>query len=130
MAVGFGMNGKLIADFATYVDFYDLLMSVDKILPSNEDHSVVNFIKDGLIIETLRTSSFFGSLLCSKPDILEIYRHPNQEQLTKNAKVGPGYLYDENGEFKLPYEGWDTEIVDGMYNADREYYLLEFYTGD
>lgn len=130
MAIGFGINGKLISDLATYVDFYDLLISSDEVVSASEDNSVVNFMKNGLIIETLQTSSFFGSLLSSNPDIIEMYRHPNPEQLAKNAAVSPGWLYDENGEFRIPYEGWDTEIVDGMYNADKEYRLLEFYTGE
>lgn len=130
MALGFGVNGKLVAAFATYVDFYDLLFSSDEIVPVNEDSSIVNFIKNGEVIETLKTSSFLGSLLCSNTDLLEMYRHPNPEQLAKNAGVGPGWLYDANGEFRLPYEGWDTEMVDGMYNSDREYHLLEFYTGE
>lgn len=130
MALGFGVNGKLVAAFATYVDFYDLLISSDEIVSANEDGSIVNFIKNGEIVETLKTSSFLGSLLCSNTDLLEMYRHPNPEQLAKNAGVGPGWLYDANGEFRLPYEGWDTEIIDGMYNSDREYHLLEFYTGE
>jgi len=130
MALGFGINGKLIADMVTYVDFYELLIDSDKIIPMNEDCSVVNFIKDGQTIDTLQTSSFLGSLLCSEPDFLPIYIFPNNEQLEKNRRVVPGWLYDENGEFFMPYEGWDDEIIDGMYNVDREYKLLEFYTGE
>jgi hypothetical protein len=78
----------------------------------------------------LKTSSFLGSLLCSSPDFLPIYIYPNNDQLQKNHKVVPGWLYDENGDFRTPYEGWDDEVIDGMYNVDREYNLLEFYTGE
>lgn len=130
MALGFGINGKLIADMVTYVDFYELLINSDEIIPMNEDCSVVNFIKNGIVVETLKTSSFFGSLLSSSPDFLPIYIFPNDEQLNKNRKVVPGWLYDENGEFSIPYEGWEDEVIDGMYNVDREYKLLEFYTGE
>jgi len=130
MALGFGINGKLIADMVTYVDFYELLIDSDEIIPMNENCSVVNFIKNGIVIDTLTTSSFLGSLLSSSPDFLPIYIFPNNEQLEKNRKVVPGWLYDESGEFSIPYEGWEDEFVDGMYNVDREYKLLEFYTGE
>jgi len=130
MALGFGINGKLVADMVAYVDFYELLINSDSIMPENEDCSIINFIKDGQITETLQTSSFLGSLLCSSPDFLPIYIYPNNDQLQKNHKVVPGWLYDENGDFRTPYEGWDDEVIDGMYNVDREYNLLEFYTGE
>jgi hypothetical protein len=130
MALGFGINGKLVADMVAYVDFYELLVDSDEIIPINEDCSVVNFIKNGVVIETLTTSSFLGSLICSDPDFLPVYIFPNIEQLEKNGRVVPGWLYDENGEFSIPYEGWEDELVDGMYNVDREYNLLEFYTGE
>ena len=78
----------------------------------------------------MKTSSFLGSLLCSSPDFLPIYIYPNNDQLQKNHKVVPGWLYDTNGDFRTPYEGWDDEVIDGMYNVDREYNLLEFYTGE
>lgn len=131
MAIAFGLEGKVIVDFATYVDFYDNVLSVaDEVVPNNEDHSNVSFKKNGEVIETLQTSPFFGSLLCSSPDIFELYRHPNPEQLAKNGKVAPGWVYDSEGNFSEPYEGWGDEIVDGMYNIDKEYNLLEFYTGE
>lgn len=130
MALGFGIDGKLVADMVAYTDFYELLINSDSIVSENEDCSTVNFIKDGQVVETLKTSSFLGSLLCSSPDFLPIYIYPNNDQLQKNHKVVPGWLYDKNGDFRTPYEGWDDEVIDGMYNVDREYNLLEFYTGE
>ena len=130
IAMAFGINGKNVADFVTYIDFFDLLKTADSVIPNNSDYSNISFIKNGEIVETLQTSSFLGSLICSNPDILEIYRPPDQEQAERNRKVVPGWRYDEYGNFFIPYYGWDTEIVDGIGNLEREYRLLQFYTGE
>jgi hypothetical protein len=130
VAIAIGLNGKVIVDLVTYIDFQFLLNYCDNILPINKDCTMIKFMKNGFEIETLKTSSFMGSLLCSKPDILEIYRPPNQEQYDKNNAVSSGWLYDLDGNFRLPYEGWDTEVIDGMSNSDREHNALEYYTGD
>jgi hypothetical protein len=130
IAIAIGINGKIIIDMPTYVFFYDILKSADSVVANNEDHSNISFIKNENVIETLQTSSFLGSLLASKPDILEIFRPPNQDQYKKNSRVSSGWLYDSEGNFSLPYEGWDTELVDGKYNADNEFRYLSFYTGD
>jgi len=130
VAIAFGLDGKVILDMPTYTDFYEMLISADEIINNNEDYSNISFIKNGTTIETLQTSSFLGSLIASNPDILVIFRPPNQEQFVKNQDVCSGWLYDENGEFRLPYEGWDTEMIDGLYNADREQRYLDHYTGE
>lgn len=130
VAIAIGLNGKVIVDFATYIDFQFLLNYADQIVPFNKDCTIIRFMKNGFEVETLKTSSFLGSLLCSNPDILEIYRPPNQEQYLKNHGVTSGWLYDSEGNFSLPYEGWDTELVDGVYNVDKEHAILEYYTGE
>jgi len=134
MGMAFGINGKIICDLATYKDFFNMLKSTDSIEPLTEDCSVVNFIKDGNIIETLRTSSFLGSLLCSKPDFLDIFTYPNQEQYEKNRGVTSGHLYtfDDNGEpiFTAPEWVNDGPDENGLHPIDKEFRLMRFYTGD
>ena len=130
IAIAFGIDGKVILDMPTYTDFYEMLISADEIISNNEDFSNISLIKDGTTIETLQTSSFLGSLIASNPDILVIFRPTNQEQFVKNQDVCSGWLYDENGKFRLPYDGWDTEMIDGLYNADREERYLDHYTGE
>jgi hypothetical protein len=130
IAIAFGINGKVILDLPTYVDFYDLLMDADEVIGNNDDYSNISLVKNGNLLANIQTSSFLGSLIASSPDILEIYRPPNFDQLQKNQSVSSGWLYDENGEFRLPYEGWDTEMIDGIYNVDREPRYLDYYTGE
>jgi hypothetical protein len=130
IAIAFGIDGKNVADFVTYIDFFDLLKTSDKVTANNEDCSSISFIKNEEVVETLQTSSFLGSLICSNPDILEIHRPPDHDQAERNRRVTPGWRYDEYGNFFIPYYGWDTEIIDGMSNVEREYRLLEFYTGE
>lgn len=130
IAIAFGINGTVILDMPTYTDFYDILVSADEVVSNNDDYTNITFFKDGSAIETLQTSSFLGSLICSNPDILVIYQPPNQLQFIKNQNVSSGYLYDNNGEFRLPYIGWDTEMIDGLYNLDRQHRYLDYYTGD
>ena len=129
IAIAFGIDGKVVLDIPTYVDFYEMLILADQVTSNNDDYININLIKDNSIIETIQTSSFLGSLIASNPDILVIFRPPNSEQFEKNQNVCSGWMYDENREFHLPYEGWDTEIIDGIYNADREQRYLEHYTG-
>jgi hypothetical protein len=139
MALGFGMNGKIIIDIPVYHDFYELLKNADEIRPVTEDYSTIDFIKNGAVIETFKTSSFLGSLIASKPDLIDIYTYPNQAQYEKNVGVQAGYLYNKDGcdlnddsdyNFLEPHEGWAHTIIDGKYAADKEYSSYEFYTGD
>ena len=102
IVIGFGLDGVLVFDMPSYVDFYDLLKTSDSVVNITEDYSMINFIKNEIVVETLHTSEMLGSLICSEPDILEIYRHPNEEQKIKNKGVIAGYKYDELGNFIRP----------------------------
>ena len=102
IGIGFGLDGVLVFDMPSYVDFYDLLKTSDSVINTTEDYSMIDFIKNGIVVETLHTSEMLGSLICSEPDILEIYRPPNEEQKIKNKGVMAGYIYDELGNFTKP----------------------------
>lgn len=102
IAIGFGLDGVLVFDMPSYVDFYDLLKTSDSVINTTENYNMIDFIKNGIVVETLHTSEMLGSLICSNPDILEIYRHPNEEQAIKNKGVMAGYSYDELGNFTKP----------------------------
>ena len=102
IVIGFGLDGVLVFDMPSYVDFYELLKNSDSVVNITEDYSMINFIKNEIVLETLHTSEMLGSLICSEPDILEIYRHPNEEQKIKNKGVIAGYKYDEFGNFIKP----------------------------
>ena len=102
IVIGFGLDGVLVFDMPSYVDFYELLKTSDSVINTTENYSMIDFIKNGIVLETLHTSEMLGSLICSEPDILEIYRHPNEEQKIKNKGVIAGYKYDELGNFIKP----------------------------
>jgi hypothetical protein len=130
IVIAFGINGKVVLDLPTYVDFYELLISVDEVVNNNEDYTNVSLIKEGIVIASMQTSSLLGSLLASKPDILEIYRPSENDENEKNKNVCAGWLYNQHGEFMLPYPGWDKEMIDGIYNVDREPRYIDYYTGE
>ena len=102
IVIGFGIDGVLVFDMPSYVDFYELLKTSDSVINTTENYTMINFIKNNIIVDTLYTSEMLGSLICSEPDILEIYRHPNEEQKIKNKGVIAGYKYDDLGNFTAP----------------------------
>ena len=102
IAIGFGLDGVLVFDIPSYVEFYDLLRTSDSMINTTENYTIIDFIKNGVVVETLHTSEMLGSLICSNPDILEIYRPPNEEQLSINRGVIAGYKYDDLGNFIAP----------------------------
>lgn len=101
-AIGFGLDGVLVFDFPSYVDFYELLTTSDSVVNTTDDYTMIDFIKDGVVVETLHTSEMLGSLICSSPDILELFREGQEEKAYENRKVITGWLYDEDGNFTFP----------------------------
>jgi hypothetical protein len=102
IAIGFGLDGILVFDMPSYVEFYDLLRTSDSMINTTENYTIIDFIKNGVVVETLHTSEMLGSLICSSPDVLEIYRPPNEDQRNKNRGVMVGHTYDEFGNFTAP----------------------------
>lgn len=101
-AIAFGIDGVIVFDFPSYVDFYELLTTSDSVINATEDYRMIDFIKNGTVIETLHTSEMLGSLICSWPDILEIFREGQDEKAYNNRKVITGWLYDEEHNFIEP----------------------------
>lgn len=112
MAIALGIDGQVLVTFPTFVDFYEFLVENKNVVCATEECDVVNFIKDGEILESLEVGGFWGSVLASNPDILEIMRRnpdnslpePTDELRTRLAVV-PGWSYDEGGFITPP--GWE-----------------------
>lgn len=111
MAIALGIDGEVLITIPTFVDFYEFLLENTETVCADEDCSVVNYIKDGEVIETLSVDPFLGSVLASKPDILEIIRrNPDNtlpertEELRARVAVVPGWTYDSTGFIAPP--GW------------------------
>jgi len=111
MAMALGIDGDVLITIPTFVDFYEFLLENTDVVCVTEECTVINYLKDGEVIETLSVSAFMGSVLASNPDILEIVRrNPDNtfpeitDELRTRMAVVPGWKYDSTG-FIIP-PGW------------------------
>jgi hypothetical protein len=112
MAIALGIDGEVVLTIPTFVDFYEFLLENRTVVCAADDCSVINFVDGEDIIETLSLDSFWGSVLASNPDIMEIVRrNPDNsfaeltDELRTKMAVVPGWAYDDTG-FITP-EGWE-----------------------
>lgn len=111
MAIALGIDGEVLITIPTFVDFYEFLIENTEVACLAQDCSVINYLKDGEVVETLSVSAFMGSVLASNPDIFEIVRrNPDNTfpEITDNLRtrmaVVPGWKYDDTGFIAPP--GW------------------------
>ena len=111
MAIALGIEGEVLITLPTFVDFYEFLLENTDVACVTESCDVVEFRKEGGVLETLQVDSFLGSVLASNPDILEIVRRnpdntlvPMTDEIRTKMAVTPGWRY-YGGEFIAP-EGW------------------------
>ncbi len=128
MAIALGIDGEVLVAIPTFVDFYDLLVENTEVVCVTEDCTVVNYLKDGEVVETLSVSAFLGSVLASNPDVLEIVRrNPDNtfpeitDELRTRMAVGPGWQYDSSGFITPP--GW---TLPPLPTKEKEEKLKEF----
>jgi hypothetical protein len=78
-ALAFYINDAMVHYMHCKPSFKTLVYTALTVECVNDDCSTVKFLdKDGIELETLSTTSKFGSILSSKPDIRHLQRHVNK----------------------------------------------------
>ena len=75
------IDGQCVYDIPVYGYLVQMFTSHDEVIDiSNEypDHDgiVVRFMKDGAVVEELKTTEYFGSILLSNPQVLDLNKYP------------------------------------------------------
>lgn len=111
IAVAIGIDGTVQEVFGTYIHFFDLLKSGYNLVDSSENYNdekfYVDFVDNGLMVETLEAPERIWALLLSEPDIFEIVR---------DATTRPSYLRD--GIKYYINKDWTYVYVDGNYQVE------------
>jgi hypothetical protein len=108
IAVALGLDDEVKHVFGTYISFFELLDAGHTLVDSSERYNdgkfYVDFVNDGVVVETLEAPELVWSLLLSEPVVLELLR---------DARVRPSYL--NNGIAFYVKEGWSYVLIDGTY---------------
>jgi hypothetical protein len=111
IAIAIGIEGEVLVALPTFVDFYEFLLENTEVVCLAQDCTIINYLKDGEVLETLSVDAFLGSILASNPDIIEIVRrNPDNtlpeitDELRTRMAVGPGWQYNSTGFITPP--GW------------------------
>jgi len=80
------IDGDCLYDLALSQEHASIFLDSDEIINiSNEylDHEgmVVRFLKNGLILNELKTTEYFGSILLSNPKVLNLFDYPNGKKV-------------------------------------------------
>lgn len=71
------IDGDCLYDIPVWDDYVDMFTSYDEIIDISSDYPehngiTVRFIKDGITINELQTTEYFGSILLSDPLVLDL----------------------------------------------------------
>jgi hypothetical protein len=75
------IDGDCLYDIPTWQNHANMFMNHDEVIDISEEHPdhngiTVRFIKDGLTIDDFQTSEYFGSILLSSPQVLNLLDYP------------------------------------------------------
>lgn len=96
---------------------HDEVIDVSEIYPG-QDKITVRFMKNGEIMEDFQTSEYFGSILLSNPDVVDLCMYPYGRYVYgANAKFdGKKFIIlDQDMEYLMPWhpgrepEGWQND---------------------
>lgn len=108
IGVAFGLDGEVKLAVGTYISFFELLTAGHTLVDASEKYDdgkfYIDFVNNGVVVETLEAPELVWALLLSEPVILEILR---------DARVPPSYL--NNGIAFYVKEGWSYVLIDGNY---------------
>jgi len=104
ISLAFGFDGEIVHTVVTYVYFYHLILN-SQIVCKTDSCNVVDFINsNGAVVETLQTTSLFGSILASSPAVFVLAQRSSDNSTVVDEgkhpwyrKVEPGWKYDESG---------------------------------
>jgi hypothetical protein len=102
IALGFVIDTYLVYDLATWDWVANIITSSDDVVDVTEEYSnllglVVEFKRDGIAVERLHTSEYFGSILLSNPLILNMGDYENgSDVMYPNARfIDNKFVYYE-----------------------------------
>jgi hypothetical protein len=103
------IDGDCLYDIPVWTIFVDMLMNHDEVIDVSEEHPehdgiTVAFIKDGEVIDKLKTSEYFGSILLSQPQVVELSKYPyGRYVISPDAKFdGEKFIITNRDVSKLP----------------------------
>jgi len=75
------IDGDVLYDYPLSVEHSKIFLECDEIIDISEqypDHDgiTVRFMKNGEILEELKTSEYFGSILLSNPQVIDMDKYP------------------------------------------------------
>ncbi len=75
------IDGECLYDLAVFEEYSDMFLSSDEVIDISseyEDHDgiVVSFIKNNEILNKLKTTEYFGNILLSSPQVLNLLHYP------------------------------------------------------
>lgn len=86
------IDGDCLYDLPVWSTLVDMFMKHDEVIDISEEYPehdgiTVAFIKDGETINKLKTSEYFGSILLSEPEVIELSKYPfGRYVISPNAK--------------------------------------------
>lgn len=80
------INGDCLYDLALSQEHASIFLESDEILDISIEHSdhtgiTLRFLKNGLILEEIQTTEYFGSILLSNPQVLNLLDYPNGKKV-------------------------------------------------
>jgi hypothetical protein len=103
------IDGDCLYDIPVWTIFVDMLMNHDEVIDVSEEHPehdgiTVAFIKDGEVIDKLKTSEYFGSILLSEPEVVQLSKYPyGRYVISPDAKFdGEKFIITNRDVSKLP----------------------------
>jgi hypothetical protein len=75
------IDGECLYDIPTFSNYVEMFTLSDEVIDISEnyaDHTgiTVRFIKDGKTVDELQTSEYFGSILLSSPQVVNLLDYP------------------------------------------------------
>jgi hypothetical protein len=75
------IDGECLYDLPVWQQYEDMFMSSDEVVDVSSEYPehtgiTVRFIKNGITVNDLQTSEYFGSILLSNPTVLNLLHYP------------------------------------------------------
>lgn len=75
------IDGECLYDIPTFSNYVEMFTLSDEVIDISENYAdytgiTVRFIKDGQTVDELQTSEYFGSILLSSPQVVNLLDYP------------------------------------------------------
>lgn len=107
------IDGRCLYDLPLSVEHAEIFLTADEVIDISSDYPdhegmVVRLLKDGVALMELKTSEYFGSILLSSPQVLDLNAYPYGRYV-----FSPNASFD--GEKFIP-DGLDIEFLSPYYD--------------